>query len=340
MDSFWATCRDMSEFDLRTWWQRPLSWCQAQLPQFPQWEMGLRSGSQEDYDDVLYKVVEDKDWQGTIEDHCKKDCYCGTGNVWKCMEVLKWALHIFERGAFMMFWNQYMFKSLWKFFRSTPQDHPELDKYLIATSDCDRDVANVLTLIFVEPWWSMVIKINFGWLFSHRSSQSQLSIGDRILTRPATRLKELFWRNGIILKHLVILNQLNLILHVKLHGKVNGFLATPSRAHCQTRFPLRYVGLSSCFRREAGSSGPILRYQTRLLATFLQGFCLPFKRKADHHCTTHPFQNHSFRGSRIDFYLDPCPRGNGDFQASTSLRSRYSWHLPSTSIREDWAVCS
>ena len=32
-------------------------------------------------------------------------------------------------------------------------------------------------------------------------------------------------------------------------------------AMAQTRFPLRYVGLSSCFRREAGSSGQRLRDQ-------------------------------------------------------------------------------
>ena len=131
----------------------------SSAPQLQCWEMGLRSGSQEDYDDVLYKVVEDKDWQGTIEDHCKKDCYwSGTGNVWKCMEVLKWALHIFERGAFMSIWI------------SSCSNHcgsssaPRLRIILNWTSTSlqprtatETSQTSWLWVIFVEPWWSMVI---------------------------------------------------------------------------------------------------------------------------------------------------------------------------------------
>ncbi len=166
----------------------------------------------EDYDDVLYKVIEDKD--GSAPNHGENGEF-NFSHITPFRRISRWTAEICTTG--------------------TPT---------IATTFCCYSPSHFYLTRIIPSWTSTSSQ--------HRSSPSQRSIVVRTLTRTPfhSSISDSTTSEQNFLKFVEIL----------FYSFFLSFFFKPF-AMAQTRFPLRYVGLSSCFRREAGSSGQRLRDQ-------------------------------------------------------------------------------
>lgn len=177
----------------------------------------------EDYDDVLYKVIEDKD--GSAPNRAR--------------ELNSSHLTPFCRLSLIEWWKEEICT------RTTT----------IATTFCCYSTSHFCLMRIIPSWTSTSSQ--------HRSSPSQRSIVVRTLTRPRIPSSQqwipLEFRTKSLLQSRTSWDLLRLLFFFK----VFWVSFWKPFAMAQTRFPLRYVGLSSCFRREAGSSGRRLRDQEK-----------------------------------------------------------------------------